>query len=111
MSLICSEFEILIPGSQKVYAVSHPIGPGYAVSERAVSRIPEKAKRQERCGPMEEGLDIARGRGTKGKMAGNWQISTFAQGEFLFSISEATARVYLPNTLRRIRADIAEEAC
>lgn len=110
MSLLCSESESVIPGRRKAYAVSHPLGPGYAVDERAIVRIPVSERRPLRCDQFEEGLNVHEGEGAKGELTGNWQTTTFAQGKFLFSISEETAKRYLPRTVALIAKDIAEEA-
>lgn len=108
MSLLCSESEDRIWSRYKAYMAVHPLGQGYAVGELAIARIPESERRTRPCGPMEEGLDIHEGVGTKS--SGTWQFSTFETGRFLFSISEKGAKFYLPRTVLRIAGDIAADA-
>src|SRR4051812_3683449 len=108
MSLICSETEEYIWSRQRAFAASHPTGQGYAVGEPAIAKIPQSERRQVRCGAMEDGLNVYEGVGSQS--SGTWQFSDFKKGKFLFSISDATAKKYLPRTLQRIALDVARDA-
>lgn len=108
MSLLCRETQKYMWAKEKAYMAIHPIRQGYAISEPVISKIPASARRAQPCSHFEDGLDIYEGKGTKS--AGTWQWSTFKHGKFLFSISEETAKLYLPRTVLHIARDIAENA-
>lgn len=108
MSLLCGESEDCIWENEKAFGVSHPLGPGYAVSEIAIEKIPQSERRPHPCQEFEEGLNIREGEGIKSSRT--WQFSTFKTGKFLFSISEAAAKAYLPRTWARIAKAITRGA-
>jgi hypothetical protein len=108
MSLLCSEFEEIVWAHDKAFAVVHPIGPGVAVGEAAINQIPRSERRDRPCELLENGLNIHEGDGEK--LCGTWQFSSFKQKKFLFSISEDSAKLYLPRTHSKINTRVMQNA-
>lgn len=89
--------------------MAHALGEGYAVGQDPVDKIPQSERWLQPCDTNEEGYNISEGLSTKG-FSGNWQMSTFQRGDFLFSITRETAQKYLPNTVALIQESIGENA-
>lgn len=101
MALICDETgryfeygEILMAGTRK------DVGFFSALSQEALTYIPESKKRTTCCKPAEGGVDIHQAISTRNYDNG-YCFMYFEIKDFAFSISQETAEQFLPNHLKR----------
>ena len=102
MSLLCVELRRDIEFGDPLYAGARPDIEVYtALSQTAIDRIPQSARRKEPCTEGESGINI-HGASSSENFNGSYTICGFTRGEFLFSLSQADAEQYLPRLLAEL---------
>lgn len=76
-----------------------------ALSQEILCKIPYLEKRQQPCGPEDEGVNIYYATSTENIIGtfttNNYSLVNFKLGDFVFSISKETAEKYLPKHYSR----------
>lgn len=110
MSLICDETGQNIRfGASLMSGTRSDVRFHSALCQKVISQIPDSEKRTEPCEPGVGGVDIHHSTSSR-DFNGNYMLSDFRLGEFVFSVSDEIARRYLPVHYRRFQVYLLKEA-
>ncbi len=106
----CLETGFIIKDSEKIFGISCPATNGVEpICQKCVDDIPQSARRTgpgNTCEQGERGIDVYLA--TAEKSDGSYDRQSFVPGKFAFSLSEVSAKKYLPSSLQKLPGPISQ---